>query len=778
MGVLEFFGTLVKNDITSSSVALNYTESSEIDHLTVDFNSIIHNSSQKIVKQVNYFLSLTLKTVYNNNSPNSETFKELFQKYKMENIKDSITRNSTAENITKLFKNHFTDHYMDTLVITLVINTLLNIIKTYCKNDNLKTLFIAIDGVPSKGKMIEQKQRRYIGAITELYSEKIFEKYENYLKQQKDNMYYSIRDKIKWSKNKITPGTGFMHRLVDYLKSDKIQSYFLKNRPNLKIIVSDMYEIGEGEKKIVNYINKFHKNTDSRIIIYSPDADVILLCMLLPISNAFMLRYNAQKESHDMINIKLLKQNISYYINNNPKLPKENFESDRINYDLVCLSTLFGNDFVPKIETLNVKKGFQNIMDIYLKVLLKLKDKKYYLVKIKENGFRLNFTFLKHIFRELIPIENDFIKHNALFNEYINIGQIKNVFSQYEITSENLVSIITQFRDDYEQLKNLIKNNGKFTYFETNDDFMESLKKSINIIIDNKAVNTTFLTNSKMIELLKKYYTINKNFPYLNINLSTYSTSIADRKWKKELLNDHINDEYNKELLKFNNMLDEYNIKFNSTFLDLSFKNINNYYREYFDIELNKSNKLSIEANNVMYDYIEGLLWVFNYYFNDTSYISTWYYRHERSPLLQHISQYLDSIDITLFVTIFDNLESYKVKSLKKYFNPLEQLIYVSPMTNNVISLLPSSYKKFLLLKNDQFLNNFFIDTELIVDKLWKSDKSTIIDCKSIPYLNKCFLKPLVKYNNSDDQIFLKIIRNIKKSKISIKRSQNTIPQY
>ncbi len=77
----------------------------------------------------------------------------------------------------------------------------------------------------------------------------------------------------------------------------------------------------------------------------------------------------------------MLKSNISYYINNHPDYSKENFEIDRINRDIVSISTIFGNDFVPKIETINVKKGFQSIMDAYLKTLIELKDKGCFLVK-------------------------------------------------------------------------------------------------------------------------------------------------------------------------------------------------------------------------------------------------------------------------------------------------------------------------------------------------------------------------------------------------------------
>ncbi len=46
-----------------------------------------------------------------------------------------------------------------------------------------------------------------------------------------------------------------------------------------------------------------------------------------------------------------------------------------------------------------------------------------------------------------------------------------------EINSENLISTFNEFRQEYENLKNLIKNNGNYYYFETHDQFMNTLKK-------------------------------------------------------------------------------------------------------------------------------------------------------------------------------------------------------------------------------------------------------------------------------------------------------------
>ena len=140
MGVLEFFGTLIKNDITSASIRANFTEKISVNHLFLDFNSIIHVSSQKIVSDVNAFLELVLKNLYHNRSVAGDAFTEKFTKYGMQSIQKKITQNSNPNDVIMMFRNHFTDKYLDKLIITLVINSVLHIIRTYCHNKNIQTL--------------------------------------------------------------------------------------------------------------------------------------------------------------------------------------------------------------------------------------------------------------------------------------------------------------------------------------------------------------------------------------------------------------------------------------------------------------------------------------------------------------------------------------------------------------------------------------------------------------------------------------------------------------
>jgi len=238
--------------------------------------------------------------------------------------------------------------------------------------------------------------------------------------------------------------------------------------------------------------------------------------------------------------------------------------------------------------------------------------------------------------------------------------------------------------------------------------------------------------------------------------------------------------EYKKELYQFEKMLDEYYVKLNAEPLDLTKPKIVDYYKKYFDTELfDKKGNLTAEASQVMYDYLEGTMWVFNYYFNDITYVNRWYYKHERAPLLRHFLTFLNTIDTTSFNGIYDELDKYQVKDLDTYFNPVEQLIYVSPMTEDIVELLPSNYQQYITSADlDIFLKNFFVDIKALTKKLWQEKISCDVDCHSIPYLNKCLFKPITKPTESDDKKFLKLIRKVKPNVASKRRSQSIEPNY
>ena len=75
-------------------------------------------------------------------------------------------------------------------------------------------------------------------------------------------------------------------------------------------------EKGEGEFKILDYI--LNNNLDD-VIIYSPDADMILLSSILP-HDIYILRYDQQQNIDYIMSTDIFKQSIMKYITNDTKI--------------------------------------------------------------------------------------------------------------------------------------------------------------------------------------------------------------------------------------------------------------------------------------------------------------------------------------------------------------------------------------------------------------------------------------------------------------------------
>lgn len=739
MGVLELFGTLIKNKITSSAIISNIRSTTDINYIFYDFNSIIHEANEEVVKELNLLLQSLLENLFMKIP--FDSLKPMFDKHKL--IMDNIDLDMKAEDLINVFHSQLTGSKMDKLVIKQTIKNWLSILKSFVDKSSLKIIYVGIDGVPSKGKIIEQIQRKYSGAFTQIINSKILEKHKDYLLKEDNYAYLREKNAVTWLRSKITPGTIFLEKMVKYLKSPNIKKIINDYFINLKeFIVSDMHEYGEAEMKIANYVkNKISPDDKSKICFYSPDADGILLSMLFKNPNVFLLKSNKQAKCFDLVNIQMLKKNIAQYV--------KGHNVERIINDFVVLSTIFGNDFVPKIPSINVKQGFQIIIEIYIKTLEELKDM--YLVKVDtDNNHRLNLTFMRRIFEKLITIEDDFIEHNEMYNKYLMYHKFRSIFPTLEVNEKSIREIFNMIKTDYNKLQETIRTGDSLTYYVKDDELISRLKIALDIKIDDNIISTLNMTNLEFINTLIDYHTRYGNFPKLNLNLNTFSKSINDfyHKSKTDQLKMNL---YQKEKYQFENKLDMYYVKSNAQKLDLSKNKIKDFYDEYFPDQ---------NINNICKDYLEGSMWVFNYYFNKNKYISYYFYPHEKSPLIRDIFAYLMKISHDDFRDMFQNLVSYDVDNLEEFFNPIEQLFYTLPRNvPEFIKILPKEYRS-LDDKLNKKLDKYFIDINSVCDEYWKEKgSSNVIDCKGMMF--KCLIKPLHMLSKEDDMKILKILRTI-----------------
>jgi len=764
MGIERFFSSIEENNITNlgTSFKIKLDKNINTESLFIDFNSIIYINSFIVINDLNYIL---YNIIINNK--NTEKFKNIIEEYELK-----------LDNINYKEYNKLINEQIDNIIIQKVREYIYNMLINFIEPDKLKLLYIAIDSVPSKSKMIEQKKRRYLGGIINEIKNQIYLKYKDDLKND-NNRYLYEQYKIEWNRNKISPGTEFMDKIDNLFNSIEFEVSIKDICNNLeKYIYNGVYEYGEGEKKIVDYLRNNYNKLNSHII-YSPDSDMTILCMLLnsnltekykKINNIKIMRYNQQKSIYDIINIDQLNENLYKYLKTKTtkKIDKDNYIKD-----IVLLLTIFGNDFLPKIESLNVVYDFNLIIDKYIKILIENKSDNT-LVEYNKNNNKLeiNQSMLIRIFKELQYDEGNNLQKIYMVSHYSNYNKLKELL---EVNDNDFTDKMTEFLGKLSKFNEDIRNTDKQDINKLinkwkNDIFIKKLQKFTNLPKTN---------NDEYIKNFYEYYLLNNNLPKIRIIFRKYLKSLEEEHHQKKLRKniDKIDTslditEYDKEIYKFDNMLDEYIYKLNSTALNIGHVYIDpktytwktekitngvvRYYKNFFGIDnINVDNKKLIKLVD---KYIEGFLWVFNFYYNDFNikdnhmYANIWYYPYHHAPLLTQIYNYLVQQDTKYINNKLYDINKYTI-SRDKYFNCIEHLLYVSPAPL-IKDIIPSEYYKFI----DKYYPNF---DELIKELMEGS--TNLIDCKGSLFLTKCNLniKNFI-FNTEEDNEFITNLRKIK----------------
>jgi 5'-3' exonuclease len=422
MGIEKFFNTLLSS---YKEKLITPFKKSSADVLFFDFNSIIHKISSQTVSDLNYLYKILLISEKNPTKKLIDFFENKYQHYK--NIFYlSIDFLHTPYGIKQLIED-----ILKIDINVIIIYQIIKQIEYYISNiSELQLVYISIDGVPTIGKILEQRHRRYIGEIINYKNQKIISSF-NF--KDLDNLPYNYKkyneNKFSFHKLHISPQTNFMKKLIKSIKN--------YNFP-VNVQINDDTMSGEGEIKIINYIRNYNDLfIEKKIIIYSPDSDMILLSSILP-HNIFILRYDQQKNEDFIMSTELFKKIILEYILNNNKI----IENQNIINDIIFIFTIFGDDFIPKLDSIPINHNFEKILNIY-----KLLD-------TVKNGYILN--------------DSD-----------INLNQLKLFFTELE--KLELPNIIKQFN---------IKENIKDIYSLPDVSYLRKKESSFNNDpIDGKIIN-------------------------------------------------------------------------------------------------------------------------------------------------------------------------------------------------------------------------------------------------------------------------------------------------
>lgn len=763
MGIEQFFSSIEQNNITNLQNNFTYKLQKRVDasYLLIDYNSIVHITSSSVLNDINNLLYHIINKSYKG----VNKFNQLIKIYNLDI--DPETELNYED-----FKTIINQDKLNQIILDKVEEYTLNILNNFIESKKLNYLFIAIDGVPHKSKMLEQKKRRYMGTIINELKGKIFKKHEKELMDE-PNRYLYEKNKFNWGKIYISPGTKFMEMLNKLLNSNEFTKKVQQICPELnEYMFSGTIDFGEGEKKIVDYVNKL-KNNKQNIAVYSPDSDMTLLCLILSnqYENIKILRHNQQQNNYDIIDIDLLRHNLYNYIINSFKLNNINTKIDEINAisDIVFILTIFGNDFLPKMETFTVRHDFTRIIDKYIELL-----QQEYKTKQKINYIIDDKTINQEMFMKMIKIlyinEGSNLQKMYMVNHYHNYDKLKKIL---EANQDNFTEVMISF---LEQLRVFNNQISKGEIKKQDKDFIKKLMKLTNFQMEEFNRNDS----DDFIEKYEQYYKKNNKLPEVRITFRKYSKRIDRIRDKLEKLLNNIDPnlkitKYDEEVFKLDNMLEEYSVKFHNEALDLGFvsvdpksyvwktepieKGVKKYYYNFFGI--NDINIQNPEMQKIVSEYVTGLIWVFEYYFGTEpdKKASFWFYKYTHAPLLTQIYQFMKLQNKDYIEKVHKNINKYQIQ-FKDFFKEQEHLIYVSPI-QSYPDVIPSEYTK--KLKNKEF-QEYYINISEIVDEIWNHNTTDEIDCRGVIHLNKCHVTAIhldddIEKSYEKDKEFITLLR-------------------
>ena len=678
-----------------------------------------------------------------------------------------------------------TKDFEENLLKQIKLN-LIDLLTNNLNNNDIEYIYIAIDGTPTMGKIYEQKKRRYMASLI------------NYIKQQ---------EKIKsstftWEKNNISPGTKFMAKLEKMLKH--LYTDFKKVCPNLKrYLLSDTSEEGEGEMKIINYIKQYHLKNN--VIVYSPDSDMIILLMMLNIES-IILRYDQQQSKLDdkfrgkiynIINVTQFKQILYKYIQTRGN-PYVKLNEQKVINDIAFLFTIFGDDFLPKLETVRVSSDIYIIIDLYIvnqnnNGYLLDNDNKiklisfhnllnlisineiHFLERNKQEHIYSNYNRVEtdilgynlYIFREMVNelfwcfiYENrdnlnnktvnphnihQFFDKNALFNfietYFINVSKTINVIDLEKYSDRKFKYLDTNI---FDELKTIFMDNYLlFLKYMDVDNFFKIINKYNRTKIVNEYQKLYYLMESKynfLMDILLYMYYSSLDTPIINsVNITNSKPKLLNTSYSSKEMphKKNLSSKSEKEafMYKLEKKLDNYK--------DMLYPEDKFYLNDMKD-DYYKLN-FDVDKTTVIKEYLRGLNWVNNYYFNNII-DRGWYYKYGKSPLLTDIVNYMNKHKTNLRDDIVDDM--------KNYFTPLSQILFITPIDyNNDI------YKQLSIINTDniekyvEFVKNnkeFYFPLNKIYDEIY-NNTTKHIDCSSSIFISKChllFLEKDININN------------------------------
>ena len=443
MGISGFFYYL-KN--TGENIIKN-KNNKKYDFLILDVHSLFYNI-KSLYEEINYLIRLLFdaKNKYEKNIDFFykdgieyysqikyifKTYKNLFPKFNDNNLKFIESNLEDTKKKIDLLLDIFpiSNENIKNAVKLDIVKHIEDLTKKYTKNRKNSSTLIYFDGIPSVAKIKEQLNRRIGMNISKMLHEDI-------IKSKVINLFSNIQEKLINNFPVITLDEPIINETRDML----IKKGF---------IVNNKFKYGEAEHQLMTDLRD-EKFKDKNILLCSPDADLILLNMIIKVINNIDIDIYRESvispsnfEFWDNIekSEKTKKKVISYYRRDihfiliNKLYEYFNLIDNQEILDFAYLCLLLGDDFIPIISTLSI-----NILPKLIETYKKMNKP-----IINPDYKSINYENLINYIGELKKYENDIFiqkinKNNKKINDKLKDSQQKYInFLKFMKLSDNII---------------------------------------------------------------------------------------------------------------------------------------------------------------------------------------------------------------------------------------------------------------------------------------------------------------------------------------------------
>ena len=334
-------------------------------HVYYDMNFIVYNSISNIETDINNIYMLLFALPYTNID---------IIKNRLASILDShywfYVLNTSKINLISMLDNNIDDILkqvellVDTYIYDLLYWHVFYTIDTSIKHNHpiqfIQSVNIFFDGIPTFGKMVEQRRRRMKNYIDSQNRKKIFTQYFDNIVSTlitEDGITFDYFEWLKYLYNfngQLGPNSDILILLGDFviIKLKALDEYI-----DIKFNLNNSTINGEADHKIFKHMKD--NSIDCNVVIHSCDSDFIFMiiwyqlwCNISDIDiNLMMINYNKTKNGlkYDISNTLISGKKINTIL-----LEKYNTINSlngdvniNIIFDLLFILLMFGNDIIP-----------------------------------------------------------------------------------------------------------------------------------------------------------------------------------------------------------------------------------------------------------------------------------------------------------------------------------------------------------------------------------------------------------------------------------------------